>query len=101
MWNDALFIYYMKRFFFSSPVSESGHDYALLFARSVVIATSAYAVIAPFTDATGLSQGCQALLVPPADDAKSVFLFNVCHLIPVGDAGHCAVHVDDHGAERV
>lgn len=66
-----------------------------------MIATSAYAVIAPFTDATGLSQGCQALLVPLADDAEGVFLFDGCHLVPVGDAGHCAVDVDDHGAEGV
>lgn len=65
-----------------------------------MIATSAY-VIGPFADATSLSQGSQTLLVSFADNAKRVLPFNLCHLIPIGDAGHGAVHVDDERAEGV
>lgn len=72
----------------------------LLFAIGVVIATSAF-VIGPFADATGLSQGSQALLVSFTNDAKRVLLFNLRHPIPIGDAGHGAVHVDDERAEGV
>lgn len=66
-----------------------------------MIATSAYAVIASLADATGLSEGGEALLVPLAEDAEGVFALNGGHLVPVGDPGHCAVGVDDEGPQGV
>lgn len=102
-WEMTLYLYHMKCSNFFSLILRFVSFYiwyGLLFAIGVVIATSAYA-IAPFADATGLSQGGQTLLVPLTDDAQCVLSFDVCHLIPVGDAGHGAVDVDDERAEGV
>jgi hypothetical protein len=93
-------LYEMFNFFFFSNFRFVSLINCLLFAIGVVIATSAH-VIAPFADATSLSQGSQALLVSFADNAKRVLPFNLCHFIPIGDAGHGAVHVDDERAEGV
>ena len=46
-------------------------------------------------------QSRQPVLVSLADDAQRVLLLNLGHLVPVCDPAHCAVDVDDHGAEVV
>lgn len=43
-------------------------------------------------------QSRQSVLISLANDAQRVLLLNLSHFVPVCDAAHGAVNVDDHGA---
>lgn len=49
----------------------------------------------------GGPQRRETLLVALADDAQGVVALNLRHLVPVRDAAHCAVDVDDEGPQVV
>lgn len=48
-----------------------------------------------------LPQLLQARLIPLPNDPQRSFLLNLSHLVPVGDAAHRPVRVDDHWAQVV
>lgn len=50
---------------------------------------------------SGSLQRRQPVLVPLADNPQRVLLFDLGHLVPVCDAAHGAIDVDDHGTEVV